>query len=912
MFDGWFSYGGQEIINAPRTKAYLEHLQPTLSLGSDCCPCDTLAAALGDQPYSTPSQDDAEWFNPYATETAGFYGLLPLALEGFEDSTWSTPITDLIGDGSVAGRGRRGGRDLRFKVLAVAESEKAMSRGLSWLRDALGAEGCATGECGGAQVCYLTDCPSCCSPDAPEVATVVDHLDYRPMTQADAAARAAVDWTATVDPIALSVQGQTYAYWADAGVTLERTLTGFVPGAAYRIALDWGSWSGPGITEIKVTVPGAAELLAPRTASISFNEIAQPPQGVAVWEFIATECEHRITIESTVDIAIGLWDVSLSSLDAVVYSAQPVYYVDDATAWSSPLLTNPAYHVTSPAPGQWRFGATASTPMPEGTASVEAVITGLHPSSRYAVTIFATSDHNFAYSPASVTVTDSTGDVLALVALPSNFLSTGAVHGGWVTVEFQATQAGALLSVENATGFNVIDAAPLEVSIRSVTVEEVNVDPTVPDPNATLNRYLRDVVLTSGPVVTGVYPSYTAVMKQIEWTMRANVPDPLGEDILVTETLGSGRWIVPEVACSLGEEVRYNWLPTPSGEYGTAGWPVPAGSNVTNPTSATAKSGTHVIRVTQTTANSTNRVMTLVTNKPIMAGTSWTFTLPVRSLYIARRIYGLVTFKNGTLTTGTANAYLDTTDSQTDWQTIVAGGTAPPGTTSMTVAIQMNAPSGGFVLNEYAEFDALMLEETYGQRAYFDGDSLYGSWAGAPGNSVSMYERTSTTLVFDPDCPPSPPAPRPPDIVNDCLTTPDTWIRYVLDIPALATAEAPRSAPTVTLTTGANDARGVRVRVYANPFSRSFKDLDPCSFCGEFLISYLPANSSLTVDAADKTALVSTPQGSQSALGLLYGSDGGPVTWPVLGCAMPYLMTLDLDAAVAPLIAASLSVTPVY
>jgi hypothetical protein len=910
------SYGGQEIFNGPRTKAYLQHLQPTLSVGDDCCECDTLAAALGDAPYGTPAQDDAEWFNAYAPETGGFYGLLPLAVEGFEDSTWQVPITDLMGDGSVAGRGRRGGRDLRFRMLAVAESEKAMSRGLSWLRDALGAEGCATGDCGGAQVCYLTDCPGCCAEDAPEALETVDHLDYRALTTAAAATAGAADWTSAVVPKGYkTTPGQTYVWWDDrGGVEVERLIDGFVPGMVYRLALDFGSTEGDA-EEIRVSIPGASELLAPRRVDEGFGFATQPAQGVVVWEFIATECQHRVVITSTSDLLVGMLDVSMTTLDALAYSAQPAYYPSQAMPWTAPLLSDPAYLVTQPAAGRWVFAGVSSATIGIGVGEVVTVLPGLQPGRTYRVTLLSTVDTEtggvYTGRAGVVTVSNALGSVLALAETTPGPLGT-TLHGGWTTLEFTADDRAAYLSVANGVAATVTPTAHLVVSVRSVVVEETAPVVVAPDPTDALHRYLRDVVLTSGPSVTQVYPSYTAVMKEIEWTMRANVPDPFGEDVLVTQTLGSGQWVVPEVVCSLGEAVRVNYISNPSGEYGILGWTVASpGSTLTNPTSATAKTGTHVLRLTHTVANTTPRTVVLDT-LPVLPGTPWTFTLPVRTSKAGRKISAGLSWSKGATSLGFALGSLVTSDSLTDWQEVVVSATAPPGADTVVVTIGMDAPAGGFIANEYVEFDGLLLEQTYGTRAYFDGDSQYGTWDSTPGNSASEYQRTTAALVFDPDCPPTPDAPRPPDIVNLCLTTPETWIRYVLEVPALATAPSPRTAPVVTITTGANDARGVRVRVYANPFARTIEDLDPCAYCGEFLISYLPASSSLTVDAADKTATVVTPQGEQSALSLLFGSDGGPVTWPLLGCTIPYLVTVDVDADVAPLIAASLSVTPIF
>jgi hypothetical protein len=509
---------------------------------------------------------------------------------------------------------------------------------------------------------------------------------------------------------------------------------------------------------------------------------------------------------------------------------------------------------------------------------------------------------------------------LAVTDLPSDELGNG-FHGGWVEFEFTATQLTSILYVIN----NEIESVPVGttvvLAVHSATVEEIAPVPEIPDPNDVLRRHMNDVVLTSGPTVNTLYPSYTAVMCEIEWTMRANKPDPLGEDILVATSLNAGRWTVTDTACSLGEPVRVNYIVNPSGEYGVANWPVPADSTVTNPESPTAKSGTRVMRVSPTVADTANRFSVLL-NQPVIAGTGWTFVLPSRTNRLGvRSVAQLVWLNAAGVQTGIQEKSVPLSDYPDDWQDVVLTGTAPPGSTTLRIVVSAHPPVGqAWVVGDYIEYDAVILEQQYGQRAYFDGDYPFSTWSAplAKGVGPSTYQRTSPRLVIDPECPPMPLPPRPPDIVNECLTVPEAWTRYVIDVPALASAAAPRAAPVLTLSTGSGvrltkaAVRGARVRYYANPYSASIEDIDPCSYCGEFLISYMPAEATLTVDAAARTATILTPTGEQTATPLLFGSDGGPMTWPVLGCTIPYIVTVDVDAAAQMLVGATLSITPIF
>jgi hypothetical protein len=98
-----------------------------------------------------------------------------------------------------------------------------------------------------------------------------------------------------------------------------------------------------------------------------------------------------------------------------------------------------------------------------------------------------------------------------------------------------------------------------------------------------------------------------------------------------------------------------------------------------------------------------------------------------------------------------------------------------------------------------------------------------------------------------------------------------------------------RVAPVLTITTGAGGATQVRLRFYAGA-TRS-----GCGYEGEFLISYIPPNATMTIDSIRREVKVLKSNGKTVVGGqLVYGSDGMPVTWPSLGCATDYTLCADM------------------
>lgn len=158
MYDGWLTFGGMEIINRARTVAYRDALLPTLDLGN-CSDCFDLMWALGETgSYSTPTLDEAPWYDPDTPASGEFLGIIPVSMLGFEDSTRTAAIMESNSDGGTIGRTRRATREMRVSGWLLGASQAGCMAGLSWLKNALDGNQCATCD-DSDDICFLTACP---------------------------------------------------------------------------------------------------------------------------------------------------------------------------------------------------------------------------------------------------------------------------------------------------------------------------------------------------------------------------------------------------------------------------------------------------------------------------------------------------------------------------------------------------------------------------------------------------------------------------------------------------------------------------------------------------------------------------------------------------------------------------------
>jgi hypothetical protein len=162
---------------------------------------------------------------------------------------------------------------------------------------------------------------------------------------------------------------------------------------------------------------------------------------------------------------------------------------------------------------------------------------------------------------------------------------------------------------------------------------------------------------------------------------------------------------------------------------------------------------------------------------------------------------------------------------------------------------------------------------------------------------------------LDPACP-VPTVPELPLPTDRCQCDPIAGrVRTCLTVPAGAAPSWFDAVPIITLSAGVLPLRAVRIRFYSNPLGLDLDQLDPCGFCAELNISYLPASATMVLDGTVQQGIVQCPgRAETSASTVLAGPAGSPLTWPVIECGSPYLVCVEADAAsIAPTSCVSLS-----
>lgn len=153
--------------------------------------------------------------------------------------------------------------------------------------------------------------------------------------------------------------------------------------------------------------------------------------------------------------------------------------------------------------------------------------------------------------------------------------------------------------------------------------------------------------------------------------------------------------------------------------------------------------------------------------------------------------------------------------------------------------------------------------------------------------------------VVDPLCALITPPPPPPTVALDCFDFPDQFLRRQYVIPPQYTPLWNDQVPRFDIYAPA-DVRNMRVRFYTDVRGTGDPSDDPCNYCSEFTVSYIPANSTLVIDASEHRAYMITPGGTQKrADHLIHGAEG-PFDWPALTCGIGYIVTVDMDEDQAP------------
>lgn len=186
---------------------------------------------------------------------------------------------------------------------------------------------------------------------------------------------------------------------------------------------------------------------------------------------------------------------------------------------------------------------------------------------------------------------------------------------------------------------------------------------------------------------------------------------------------------------------------------------------------------------------------------------------------------------------------------------------------------------------------------------YFDGSTTdvpgYDyQWLDTPNASPSIRYTVAVPLIdplADPDCTPLPLPPMPPAIPSDCIEDVGTWRRYVVQVPRSEVRQWTATLPTLVLETGSVAERQVRIRFFPNPDGLPPQQVDPETWEGELILSYVPPSTVITLDGVSERVRAEVAGAAAiPANQLLYGSNGGPATWPEFNCGSDYLITLDV------------------
>lgn len=243
---------------------------------------------------------------------------------------------------------------------------------------------------------------------------------------------------------------------------------------------------------------------------------------------------------------------------------------------------------------------------------------------------------------------------------------------------------------------------------------------------------------------------------------------------------------------------------------------------------------------------------------------------------------------------------------------LLTSGVAPSNTAYAAInVVDVAGTSWAATTARYAGQAMITASSAY---PYFDGGSLASaaysySWRGSVDASTSLRTASATSnALVDPNATAIPTPPRAPAPDNSTLTNDIVWRRYVALIPAVSVREWISNVPTLKIFASIEDARNVRVRYWQNPANTPaaiWSDTNQ-TYSAELIIGYIPKGSTFVLDGVAERASVqfsATPSVAASQVAadhLVFGTGGGPVTWPLLKCGVAYILTMDVPTTAAP------------
>ncbi|QZD98973.1 minor tail protein [Microbacterium phage Honeyfin] len=162
IYEGYLSFGGNEIVNNARTYGMSHSARPCPMHWLKGDVCETQNAALFEAaPYTYDAIEIAPWYDPDIPASRDFYGFFAYSITEALNSTRMASRTERVGPGSVIGRTRKSGATMRVKGLLMGRGRLAVEYGQAWLSAAVdpGACGQHGSECGLTDLQWFADCP---------------------------------------------------------------------------------------------------------------------------------------------------------------------------------------------------------------------------------------------------------------------------------------------------------------------------------------------------------------------------------------------------------------------------------------------------------------------------------------------------------------------------------------------------------------------------------------------------------------------------------------------------------------------------------------------------------------------------------------------------------------------------------
>jgi len=191
IYEGYLSFGGNEIVNNSRTWGISRTAQPCPMFWLKGDVCATMNGALFEAaPYDYDSITLTPWYDQDVPQSGDFFGFFAYSITEAMDSTRTVSRTESITDGGVLGRTRKATKTMRVRGLLMGRGRLAIEYGQAWLSAAVDPNACGQHgtECGLTDLQWFADCP-------PDRGTVVvppedpeDPPTQRPQTDEEYAA----------------------------------------------------------------------------------------------------------------------------------------------------------------------------------------------------------------------------------------------------------------------------------------------------------------------------------------------------------------------------------------------------------------------------------------------------------------------------------------------------------------------------------------------------------------------------------------------------------------------------------------------------------------------------------------------------------------------------------------------------